>query len=114
MDWLYPKALLLILPALALLVGGGRGLVFGLGRALVGRVEDHGRAQLAELAGVTALPLSGEQGVGLTEILRALVHAITEARRDNPAAFHADPQSVRELERQDGEDGPPTSRGWAP
>jgi GTP-binding protein len=72
------------------------------------------RRVLAELAGVTALPLSGEQGVGLTEILRTLVHAITEARRENPAAFHADPQSVRELERQDGEDGPPTSRGWAP
>lgn len=73
------------------------------------------RRVLAELAGVTALPLSGEQGLGLTEVLRALVHAIAEARRENPPPFHADPEAVRELERQqDPDDAPPTERGWAP
>jgi GTP-binding protein len=72
------------------------------------------RRVLAELAGVTPLPLSGEQGVGLTEVLRALAKAIAEERRDNPPAFQADPGSVREMERQGDDEGPPTSKGWSP
>ena len=72
------------------------------------------RRVLAELAGVTALPLSGEQGVGITEVLRALAKAIEEVRRENPLPYHADPQSVREIEGLADEDAPPTSKGWSP
>ena len=64
--------------------------------------------------GVTALPLSGEQGVGITEVLRALATAIDEVRRENPPPYHADPQSVRETEGQEENDAPPTSKGWSP
>jgi GTP-binding protein len=72
------------------------------------------RRVLAELAGVTALPLSGEQGVGITEVLRALAKAIDEVRRENPPPYHADPQSVRETESLEESDAPPTSKGWSP
>ena len=72
------------------------------------------RRMLADLTGVVSLPLSGEQGVGLTEILRALVKAIGDVRRANPTVHHADPEAVRALERQDEPDEPPTTRGWAP
>ena len=72
------------------------------------------RRALAEIAGVVALPLSGEQGVGLTEILRELAAAIADARRENPPAYHADPEAVRALERQEEPEGPPTERGWSP
>ena len=72
------------------------------------------RRALAEIAGVIALPLSGEQGVGLTEILRELAAAIADARRENPSAHLADPEAVRALERQEEPEGPPTDRGWSP
>jgi hypothetical protein len=60
------------------------------------------------------MPLSGEQGLGLTEILRALASAIADARRDNPPAYHADPQAVRELEQMEEQEVLPTERGWSP
>ena len=72
------------------------------------------RRVLSELSGVTPLPLSGEQGVGLTEVLRALARTIEEVRRENPPPYLADPQSVRETEALGEDDAPPTSKGWSP
>ena len=72
------------------------------------------RRVLADISGAIALPLSGEQGVGLTEVLRSLLKSINEARTASPPAFHADPEAVRALERDDDQDSPPTVRGWAP
>jgi GTP-binding protein len=72
------------------------------------------RRVLAELSGVDPLPLSGEQGVGITEILRLLARAIEEERRENPPPYQADPQSVRALEGQDGDAVSPLSKGWSP
>jgi hypothetical protein len=72
------------------------------------------RRVLADISGAIVLPLSGEQGVGLTEVLRSLLKSITEARTASPPAFHADPEAVRALERDGDQDSPPTVRGWAP
>ena len=46
--------------------------------------------------------------------IRALAQAIHEARNANPAGYHADPEAVRALERDDDDGSPPTARGWAP
>ena len=48
------------------------------------------------------------------EVLRSLLKSINDARAASPPAFHADPEAVRALERDDDEGAPPTVRGWAP
>jgi GTP-binding protein len=78
-----------------------------------GDVERKRRA-LAEVAGVNAMMMSGEQGEGVNEVLREIAVALAYHRRDNPNAFRSDPDGVRAIERQDEPDGLPTDRGWAP
>jgi GTP-binding protein len=78
-----------------------------------GDVERKRRA-LAEVAGVNAMMMSGEQGEGVTEVLREIAVALAYHRRDNPPAFRSDPDGVRLIERQDEPEGLPTERGWAP
>jgi GTPase involved in cell partitioning and DNA repair len=78
-----------------------------------GDVERKRRA-LAEVSGVNAMMMSGEQGEGVTEVLRELALALAYHRRDNPGTFRSDPDGVRQIERQDDGDGLPTERGWAP
>jgi GTP-binding protein len=78
-----------------------------------GDVERKRRA-LAEVAGVNAMMMSGEQGEGVNEVLREIAVALAYHRRDNPAAFRSDPDGVRLIERQDDPEGLPTERGWTP
>ncbi|MBP6011643.1 MAG: GTPase ObgE [Alphaproteobacteria bacterium] len=72
------------------------------------------RRALAEVAGVNPMMMSGEQGEGVTEVLRAIAGTLDQLRRENPPAFHSDPEGVRIQERQAPADGLPTERGWTP
>ena len=63
---------------------------------------------------MTCIKIATRQGVGLTEVLRALARTIEEVRRENPPPYLADPQSVRETEALGEDDAPPTSKGWSP
>ena len=72
------------------------------------------RRALAEVAGVNAMMLSGEQGDGVTEVLRAVASALQQFRAENPASFKSDPGAVRAAEARNEPEGLPTERGWAP
>jgi GTP-binding protein len=72
------------------------------------------RRALLEVAGVNAMMLSGEQGDGVTEILRAVAAALAQCRLENPPPFQSDPHAVRAAEGRPEPEGLPTERGWAP
>ena len=72
------------------------------------------RRALLEVAGVNAMMLSGEQGDGVTEVLRAVAAALAQCRLDNPPPFQSDPHAVRAAESRPEPEGLPTERGWAP
>ena len=78
-----------------------------------GDVERKRRA-LAEAAGVNPMMMSGEQGIGITEVLRAIAAMLDHIRRENPPAYQSDPEGVRIQERQVPTGGLPTDRGWTP
>jgi len=72
------------------------------------------RRALAEVSGIDAMMMSGEQGEGVTEVLQTLAAALAYCRSDKPAAYQADPAAVRAQERRDEPEELPTERGWAP
>jgi GTP-binding protein len=72
------------------------------------------RRAVAEVAGVNVMFMSGEQGDGVTEVLRAITAALAQWRRDNRPAVVADPNVVRAQERREEPEGLPTEGGWAP
>jgi GTP-binding protein len=71
------------------------------------------RRAVAEVSGVTAMLMSGEQGEGVEDVLRALAAALAQWRREHPPTYLADTEAVRAQERQ-VEPELPTERGWAP
>jgi GTP-binding protein len=72
------------------------------------------RRAVAEVAGVNVMFMSGEQGDGVTEVLRAITAALAQWRRENRPAVVADPNVVRAQERREEPEGLPTEGGWAP
>jgi GTP-binding protein len=72
------------------------------------------RRALVEGAGVHAMMLSGAQGDGVMEILRAVAAALAQSRAETPSAIQADAAAVRAQERREQPDDLPTERGWAP
>jgi len=72
------------------------------------------RRALAEVSGVDAMMMSGEQGDGVNEVLRTLAAALAYCRRDQPALYDSDPEAVRAQERREDPEELPTERGWAP
>ncbi len=72
------------------------------------------RRALIEAAGIDPMMLSGEQGDGVTEVLREVAAALTQCRAENPPSYHADPVAVRAAEGRPEPEGLPTERGWAP
>jgi len=72
------------------------------------------RRALAEVSGIDAMMMSGEQGEGVTEVLQTLAAALAYCRTDKPAAYQADPAAVRAQERREEPEELPTERGWAP
>jgi GTP-binding protein len=78
-----------------------------------GDMERRRRA-IAEVAGVTSMLMSGEQGDGVDDVLRALSAALAQWRLENPPTVIADTEAVRAQERLQEPEGLPTERGWAP
>ena len=72
------------------------------------------RRAVAEVAGATAMLMSGEQGDGVEDVLRALVAALAQWRREHPPTYLADTEAVRAKEREQPAELAPTQRGWAP
>ncbi len=72
------------------------------------------RRALLEVGGVHAMMLSGEQGDGVTEVLRAVAAALAQARAEEQPSFQSDPSAVRAAETREEPEGLPTERGWAP
>jgi GTP-binding protein len=77
-----------------------------------GDMERRRRA-IAEVAGVTAMLMSGEQGEGVEDVLRALAAALAQWRREHQPTYLADTEAVRAQEREQRPELP-TERGWAP
>src|SRR5262249_15626237 len=69
------------------------------------------RRALLEVTGVQAMLLSGEQGEGVTEVLRVCAAALAHARAEKPPAFHSDPEAVRAQEGLAEPEEMPTERG---
>jgi len=72
------------------------------------------RRALLEVAGVNAMLLSGEQGDGVTDVLRTLLAALNQCRLEGPRLVHSDPDAVRAQEAREEPEDLPTERGWAP
>lgn len=72
------------------------------------------RRAVAEVAGVNAMLMSGEQGDGVDDVLRALSAALTQWRREHPPTVIADTEAVRAQELREEPERLPTERGWAP
>jgi GTP-binding protein len=72
------------------------------------------RRAIAEVSGVTAMLMSGEQGDGVEDVLRALSYALAQWRAEHPPTVVADTEAVRAQERREEPEGLPTERGWAP
>ncbi len=72
------------------------------------------RRAVAEVSGVHAMLMSGEQGEGVDDVLRALAATLAQWRRDHPPAVVGDTEAVRAAERKQEPERLPTERGWAP
>jgi GTP-binding protein len=72
------------------------------------------RRAVAEVSGVQAMLMSGEQGEGVDDVLRALAATLAQWRRDHPPAVVGDTEAVRAAERKQEPERLPTERGWAP
>jgi GTP-binding protein len=72
------------------------------------------RRAVAEVSGVNAMMMSGEQGDNVENVLRALSYALAQWRAEHPPTVIADTEAVRAQERREEPEGLPTERGWAP
>ena len=72
------------------------------------------RRAVAEVSGVNAMMMSGEQGDNVESVLRALAAALAQWRAEHPPTVVADTEAVRAQERMQEPERLPTERGWAP